>query len=307
MKNRHLVVIAGPTAIGKTSLGIALAKKFQTEILSADSRQLYREMSIGTAKPTLEEMEGIPHHFINHCSIQETEPYSASKFEKEGLALLDKLFEKHQIVFLVGGSGLYINALCHGFDDELPTADPAIRSELTADFEQHGITVLQERLKTLDPSFYKEIDQQNPKRLMRAIEVCILADKPFSELRKGKRNKRPFSILKIGLELPREVLYDRINQRVDQMIEHGLEEEVVSLLPYQHSNALNTVGYQELFQLHAGDMTRQEAIEKIKVNSRRYAKRQLTWFKKDNEFQWFNPLHIKEIFNYIHDQLKNKD
>ena len=299
MKDRQLVVIAGPTAVGKTALSVKLAKALDTVVLSADSRQFYKEMSIGTAKPGPEEMQGVPHYFINCCSVKDKEPYNASTFEQDALKLLKTLFRKHRHVILSGGSGLYINALCHGFDEGIPPANDEIRETLNRIFEEKGIEVLQERLKELDPEYYELVDRQNHKRLIRALEVCLQTGQPYSSIRKGKRKERPFSILKIGLEMDRESLFRRIDLRVEQMIRNGLEEEARSLLPYLDKNALKTVGYQELFACFKGEMSREEAIEKIRINTHRYAKRQLTWFKKDKAYHWFHPEQYEDIIALI--------
>ncbi|MCB0401943.1 MAG: tRNA (adenosine(37)-N6)-dimethylallyltransferase MiaA [Flavobacteriales bacterium] len=292
-----LVVITGPTAVGKTALCVELAKHFNTEIISADSRQFYRELSIGTAKPSPEEMQGVPHHFIDHLSISDT--YTVNDFEQEAIRLIQRRFEDQNILILTGGSGLFIDALCHGFDEDLPAGDDTIRNELEALYEKYGITILQEKLKQLDPYFYQEIDLDNVKRLYRAIEVCLLSDKPYSEIRKGERQKRPFKILKIVLNRDREELYGRINQRVDLMIEQGLEKEVRGVLPYRDKNALKTVGYRELFDYFDGRCSFGDAVEKIKVNSRRYAKKQLTWFKKDEDYHWYHPDQKEDLIQLI--------
>lgn len=292
-----LVVITGPTAVGKTELCVKIAQHFNTEIISADSRQFYKELSIGTAKPTLEEMKNIPHHFINNLSI--SEEYNANDFEKEALKLLEQLFQKHKIVILTGGSGLFIDALCNGFDIDLPGADKNIRVELENLYNKYGIEILQEKLKQLDPEFYKEIDLSNIKRLYRAIEVCIISKKPYSLLRHGKPQERPFKTLKIALNRDRDELFDRINKRVDIMIENGLIEEVKSVINYKKHNALKTVGYTELIEHIDGDTSLEKAIENIKTNTRRYAKKQINWFNKDNDYKWFHPDELNSIIEYI--------
>jgi tRNA dimethylallyltransferase len=288
--NHQLIVIAGPTASGKTAAAIRLAQYYKTIIVSADSRQFYREMSIGTAKPTPEELAAAKHYFIDSHSI--TDNFSVGDYEKQGLALLDELFKSHDKVILVGGSGLYIKALCEGFDD-IPQADPKIREQLNLEFAEKGITALQEELKIADPVFYSQADLNNPQRIIRALEVFRSAGQPFSSFRKATVNTRPFSSLKIGLDLPREVLYNRINQRVDNMIKQGLVDEARSLLPYRHLNALNTVGYSELFDYFDGKTDLNQAIELIKQNTRRFAKRQLTWFRKDKKIKWLEPDDIQ--------------
>lgn len=292
MKKPLLVCIVGPTAIGKTNLAIALAQQWKTEIVSADSRQFFREMSIGTAKPNAEELASAPHHFINSHAINEA--FSVGDFEKEGLVLLEKLFTKHPIVILVGGSGLYVQAITHGFDS-LPKAPESLRDELNEQLARQGITPLQERLKSLDPEYYSEVDVHNPQRIIRALEVCISSGKPFSSYRKQHALQRPFDVLTIGLNTDRSALYQRINERVDQMMEEGLLEEVRSLLPYRNLNALQTVGYQELFDYLDGSCTLASAIEKVKQNTRRFAKRQLTWFKRNSDTHWFESQQHAEI------------
>lgn len=287
--DHRLVVIAGPTASGKTAAAIRLARHFNTVILSADSRQFYREMSIGTAKPDAEELAAAKHYFIDSHSIDQL--FSVGDFEKEGLALLDELFKVHDLVILVGGSGLYIKALCEGFDD-IPQADEGIREQLNKELTERGITPLQEELATVDPAYYNEVDIHNPQRIIRALEVYRSTGKPFSSYRKATANKRPFRCIKIALDLPREVLYSRINARVDIMVAQGLVEEVRSLLPYRHLNALNTVGYSELFDHFDGTTTLAAAIDLIKQNTRRFAKRQLTWFRKDKEIHWLAPEEV---------------
>jgi tRNA dimethylallyltransferase len=278
-----LIVIAGPTASGKTAAAIRLAQHFNTVIVSADSRQFFREMSIGTAKPTAEELAAAPHYFINSHSI--TESFSVGDFERECLVLLEELFQKHKVVILAGGSGLYIKAICEGFD-ELPTADPAIRERLNAELAENGLPALQERLKLADPVYYNEVDINNPQRIIRAIEVYESSGQPFSSYRTAKTNKRTFNIIKLGLDMPRELLYDRINRRVDMMVADGLVEEVEALLPYRHLNALNTVGYSEIFNFFDGNTDLPTAISMIKQNTRRFAKRQMTWFRKDEGIVW---------------------
>ncbi|MEZ2339281.1 tRNA (adenosine(37)-N6)-dimethylallyltransferase MiaA [Mucilaginibacter sp. RCC_168] len=283
-KNKTLIVIAGPTAVGKTAAAIELARHYNTVVASADSRQFFREMSIGTAKPNTQELAAVKHYFIDSHSI--TEPFSVGDFEKQGLALLDKLFKTHNKVVLAGGSGLYIKAICEGFDD-LPTADPAIRERLNQELEEKGIGYLQQQLQSVDPVYYNEVDLGNPQRIIRALEVFESSGKPFSSYRQATINKRPFNIIKLALNLPREVLYNRINHRVDLMVQQGLLAEAEALLPFRHLNALNTVGYAELFDYFDGKTSLEKAIEMIKQNTRRFAKRQLTWFRKDNAFHWF--------------------
>lgn len=281
-----LLVIAGPTASGKTNLAIDLALHFQTEIISADSRQFYREIPIGTAAPTKEQLSLVPHHFVGNLSV--TDDYNVSRYEKEVLALLDDKLKKNNIMIMAGGSGLYINAVCNGID-ELPDPDPVLRNELNVIFQQKGLPALQKILKQLDPEYFEQVDQNNPKRLLRAIEVCRQTGLKYSQLRQNKPAKRDFNILKIGLELPREVLNQHINQRTDELIKGGWLEEAKAVFSYRHLNALNTVGFKEIFAYLEGKWPLEQALEKIKTNTRRYAKRQMTWFKKDADMHWFKP------------------
>jgi len=283
---KTLIVILGPTASGKTALAIELANKLETEIISADSRQVFKEMAIGTAKPTPEELKQAKHHFIDSHSI--TENFSVGDFEQAGLAILEKIFETHDTAVMVGGSGLYIKAICEGFDD-LPTASPEIRSKLNREFEEQGITHLQGKLKDADPVYYAQVDLNNPQRLIRALEVFEQTGVPFSSYRKAVLSPRPFRVIKIGIDLPREILYQRINRRVDEMVKQGLIAEVKSLLPYRHLNALNTVGYSELFDYFDNKTDLETAIALIKQNTRRFAKRQMTWFRKDQQIRWITP------------------
>ncbi|MDP1621088.1 MAG: tRNA (adenosine(37)-N6)-dimethylallyltransferase MiaA [Bacteroidales bacterium] len=291
-----IIVIAGPTAVGKTSLAVSLASHFNTEIISADSRQFFYEMTIGTAVPSVLELSLVKHHFIHHLSIHET--YNVSRFELDSMVILDGLFNRHKIGFMVGGSGLYINAVCHGID-QLPDPDPEIRRRLKEILTNSGIAPLQNELERLDPEYAMQVDRFNPARLMRALEVCIATGVPYSALRSAMPKRRNFNILKIGIELPRELLYQRINDRVDAMMQAGLFEEARPLFPFRHLNALNTLGYKELFDHFSGLTSLEYAIEKIKTNSRRYAKRQLTWFKKDPAYQWFRPEETEQILDFI--------
>ncbi|MEI6682198.1 MAG: tRNA (adenosine(37)-N6)-dimethylallyltransferase MiaA [Bacteroidota bacterium] len=281
-----LVVVAGPTAVGKTSFAIDLARRLSTEIISADSRQFYQEMKIGTAAPTTVELSQVKHHFVHQLSIGDS--YNVSRFEEEVLGQLEKLFTTHRVVVMTGGSGLYINAVCHGID-LLPDPDPVIREALKDMLATSGIAALQQELRNVDPLYALQVDMANPARLMRALEVCRMTGVPYSSLRSNKPRKRPFRTVKLGLELPRELLYRNINHRVDAMMEAGLFEEALALYPNRHLNALNTVGYRELFDHFEGLVSLEFAVTKIKVNTRRYAKRQLTWFKKDREYLWFSP------------------
>jgi tRNA dimethylallyltransferase len=285
LPTKTLVVIAGPTASGKTAAAIELARHFKTVIVSADSRQFYREMSTGTAKPSEEELAAVKHYFINSHSITET--FTAGDYEKQCLYLLNDLFQTHDIVILVGGSGLFIKAVCEGFD-EFPDPKPGLRDKLNTEFVEKGIGYLQEKLKMVDPEYHNQVDLNNPQRIIRALEVFETTGKPYSSYRISVTNKRPFKVVKFGLNLSRETLYQRINQRVDDMVLQGLVDEVKSLLPYRHLNALNTVGYSELFDYFDGKTGLTAAIELIKQNTRRFAKRQLTWFGKDKEILWLS-------------------
>lgn len=285
MKNKYLISILGPTAIGKTSLSLFLAKHFNTEILSSDSRQFYQEMAIGTAVPTSEELSSIPHYFIQNRSIHNQ--YTVGDYEKEALTVLETLFKSNDIVILVGGSGLFHKALVEGLDD-FPEVDAAIRAKLSADLNKDGIHHLQLKLKNLDPESYNSIDINNPHRIIRALEICIGTGQAFSSFKSARPKTRPFSVINIGLTADRTVIYERINLRVDQMITQGLIEEAKALHKFKNLNALNTVGYKELFQFFEGKLTLEESVSQIKMNTRRFAKRQLTWFKKDNSIKWFN-------------------
>ncbi len=273
-----------------------LAKHFETEIISADSRQIFKELTIGTAKPSESELGTVPHHFINSHSINDH--YDAAQYGRDALLLINKLFENHDHLILCGGSGLYVKAVCEGFD-EIPEVPGAIRLQLMDEYEKFGIGTLQEKLKSLDPALFEEIDQQNTHRLMRALEVIIGTGKSITSFRKNNTLNHPFSIIKIGLELSREELYARIDARMDTMIEDGLFEEVEGLYGYKSHNALQTVGYSEIFDFMDKMYDREEAIRLLKRNSRRYAKRQLTWFKRDPEIVWMNPANIEEIKAHV--------
>ncbi|MDB4902510.1 MAG: miaA [Mucilaginibacter sp.] len=296
LQTKTLIVIAGPTAVGKTAAAIQLANFYKTVIVSADSRQFYCEMSIGTAKPTHEELGAVKHYFINSHSI--TDIFTVGDYEKQCLEQLDDLFQIHDKVILVGGSGLFIKAVCEGFD-EFPDAEPSVRDKLNKAFEEKGISYLQGQLKIADPQYYEEVDLNNPQRIIRALQVYQSTGNPFSSYRNSKINERPFNIIKLGLNLPREILYQRINQRVDLMLQQGLLEEARLLLPFRHLNPLNTVGYSELFNYFDGKTDLNSAIELIKQNTRHYAKRQLTWFRKDKEIKWL----IADKNNLVNDML----
>lgn len=284
-KRKTLLTIVGPTAIGKTRMAIALATHFGTEILSCDSRQFFKELRIGTAVPSAEELMAAPHHFIQHKSIFES--YSVGDFERDAIALLDKLFKKHDVVVMVGGSGLYAKAIIDGLDD-FPEVDEVIRQELNEAYAQKGIGYLQELLKTLDEVQYNQMDVQNPQRLIRALEVCRASGKPYSSFLQRKEKQRDFTSVQIGLTADRTEVYERINKRVDMMLEEGLLIEAQDMMPYRHLNALQTVGYKELFSFFEGECSFEVAIEAIKMNTRRFAKRQFTWFQKDKRIKWFD-------------------
>ncbi len=300
----YLITIVGPTAIGKTDLAIHLAKEFHTGILSADSRQFYREMSIGTAKPSEEVLNQVTHYFINSLHIQDE--YTVGDYENDAITILKEIYKEKNSAILVGGSGLYVNAVTQGFDN-LPKADAAIREDLNTILKEKGIYPLQEQLKELDPEYYQQVDRNNPQRVIRALEVMLATGKPFSSYRLNIEKPRPFKTIKIGLNTNREVLYKRINNRVDEMISAGLIDEVKRLLPYQHLNALQTVGYAELFDYLNGKTSLAEATEKIKQNTRRFAKRQLTWFRKDSDIKWFEPKQEMQIINYLHEKMRLPD
>ncbi|MCH7408627.1 tRNA (adenosine(37)-N6)-dimethylallyltransferase MiaA [Belliella sp. DSM 111904] len=297
---KFLLVIIGPTAVGKTDLCLKLAKKFESEIISCDSRQFFKEMNLGTAKPNETELLSIKHHFIDNLSIHQG--YDVKTYEKEVLELLEEKFKSKDVMIMTGGSGLYVDAICKGFDD-IPDIDPTIRASLIKLFEIEGIGVLQEKLKAVDPLYYTQVDLNNPQRLMRALEVYEGTGKPFSSFRIRKKVTRPFGIFKVGLTRNRDELYQRIDQRMDEMIEKGLFEEAASLYPFKDLNALQTVGYTEIFGYLAGEYDKEEAIRLLKRNSRRYAKRQMTWFKRDEEITWFEPSQFDEIISYVKDQM----
>ena len=281
-----LLVILGPTASGKTDLAIRVAEWLGTEVISADSRQFYSEISIGTAKPDADQLAKVPHHFIGNISIQED--YNIARYEQEVIILLEELYKKHDVVVMCGGSGLYLDAVCYGIDEQ-PGNDPQIRKMLTNRYKEEGIGFLQEELRLRDPEYYRIVDLSNPQRLIRALEVCVATGKPFSSFLTREKKQRNFRIVKIGLDIPRNELIDRINLRVEQMMEKGLEREARMNIPNRTMNALNTVGYKEMFQYFDGQCTLEEAVGRIKINTRRYAKRQMTWFRRDNEIIWIKP------------------
>ncbi len=299
-KTKNLIIVAGPTAVGKTDLCLNLAKKFNTSIVSADSRQFFIEMNIGTAKPSQEQLDQVRHYFINSLSVKDD--YDVRKFEKDALLLLERLFVRHDLVILTGGSGLYLDAVAHGFDD-IPDVDASLREELSLLLAQKGIGALQEELRHLDPVYYSEVDLNNPQRIIRALEVTKGTGRPYSSYRTKKVVERPFKVIKIALEREREELYARIDARMDQMVGEGLFEEAEALFPFRHLNALQTVGYKEIFGYLAGEYDKAEAIRLLKRNSRRYAKRQMTWFRRDNAYCWFHPSQTDLIVSFVRDQI----
>lgn len=292
---KTLVVITGPTAVGKTQLCLDLAQRLGTPIINADSRQIYRDLKIGTAAPTEEQLRQVHHYFVGTLSLDEY--YSASMYEQQTIALLEKLFQENDYALMTGGSMMYIDAVCHGIDD-IPTVDEQTRETLKRRLQEEGLESLCEELRCLDPEHYEVVDLQNPRRVVHALEICLMTGNTYTSYRKAERKERPFKIIKIGLTRPREELYQRINSRVDQMMEQGLLEEAQRLYPQRHLNALNTVGYKELFNYMDGIWTLDEAVERIKGNTRRYARKQLTWFKKDSDVIWAHPTNISEIFHY---------
>ena len=301
LPQKTLIVVVGPTAIGKTALAIQLAQFYQTEIISADSRQFFKEMHIGTAKPSAEELASAPHHFINSHSVETL--FSTGDFEVQSLKLMESLFTKHDQLIMVGGSGLYIDAVCKGLDD-LPEIDLNIREQLNQKLANDGIGAIKSQLLELDPEYYEKVDQSNPQRMIRGLEVVLSTGKKLSSFLTAKKKERPFKIVKIGLNTDRAILYDRINHRVDLMMEAGLLDEVKSLMPYRKYNALNTVGYAEIFDYLDGKTELADAVAMIKQNTRRFAKRQLTWFRRDPETVWFEPNELEKIVNLIDNKLK---
>lgn len=297
---KTLIVVVGPTAIGKTALAIKLAQHFDTEIISADSRQFFKEMEIGTAKPSTEELAAAPHHFINSHSVQTL--FSTGDFESQALLLIESLFKTHQILIMVGGSGLYIDALCKGLD-ALPETDMNIREQLNLQLANEGLEAIKSQLAEHDPEYYAKVDQANPQRMIRGLEFFLSTGTKLSAHLTNSKKIRPFKIVKIGLNMDRAALYERINLRVDQMMSAGLLEEVKSLQAFRNYNALNTVGYSELFAHLDGDLSLAEAVDKIKQNTRRFAKRQLTWFRRDDSTAWFEPNQQDAVINHIVQQI----
>lgn len=298
---KNLLVIIGPTGVGKTELSLRIAEKFGTEIVSADSRQLYANLKIGTAAPTPEELQRVPHHFIG--TLQLTDYYSAAQYEEDALKLLDHLFQTKDVVILTGGSMMYVDAVCKGIDD-IPTVDEETRKTLLERYEKEGLEQLCAELKLLDPDYYKIVDLKNHKRVIHALEICYMTGKTYTSFRTQEKKTRPFRMIKIGLTRDREELYARINQRVDIMMEQGLLDEVKQVYPYRQLNSLNTVGYKELFNYLDGEWALPFAIDKIKQNSRIYSRKQMTWFKRDEEIRWFHPNQEEDILTYIKQKIQ---
>ncbi|HON51789.1 MAG TPA: tRNA (adenosine(37)-N6)-dimethylallyltransferase MiaA [Bacteroidales bacterium] len=293
---KYLIVISGPTAVGKTKVAIDIALHYKTEIISADSRQFYKEIPIGTAAPTFAELQTVGHHCIGNLHI--TDYYNAFKFEQDALHILDAIFLKNDYAILCGGSGMYIDAVCNGIDD-IPDIDIHIRETVTNQYATEGIESLRRTLLKLDPEYYNRVDLKNPARLIRAIEVCLQTGKTYTSVRTNSKKQRHFTIIKIALNIPREQLYSKINHRVDYMVQNGLEQEVMQVIQYRNHTALKTVGYREFFEYVDGVISKERAIEAIKQNTRNYAKRQISWLKRDSAYTWFNPADILEIIAYI--------
>lgn len=293
---KTLIVILGPTGVGKTELCLQVARHLNVPIINADSRQIFAELPIGTAAPTPEQQQQVKHFFVATHHIEDY--YSAAKYESDTLKLLDNLFADSDFALMSGGSMMYIDAVCNGID-EIPTIDPATREQMKIRLEQQGLPALTEQLKLLDPDYWAIVDRQNPRRVVHALEICEMTGRTYTSFRTNVKKQRPFNVLKIGIERPREELYDRINNRVLQMMSDGLEEEARAMYPKRQLNALNTVGYKELFAYFDGQITREEAIRQIQSNTRRYMRKQLTWYKKDPLVRWFSPNNIEDILNYI--------
>ena len=293
---KTLIVITGPTAVGKTALCLDIAQHFGISIINADSRQIYKELKIGTASPTPEQLAKVKHYFVGSLSLNDY--YSASLFEQQTMEILEREFAKNDYALMAGGSMMYIDAVCDGIDD-IPTVDDNTREMLKSRLSSEGLEVLVQELKELDPEYYEIVDKQNPRRVVHGLEICLMTGKTYTSFRKREKKQRPFNILKIGLNREREELYNRINQRVDQMMAEGLLDEAKNLYPMRHMNALNTVGYKEMFAYLDGTWTLEEAVERIKGNTRRYARKQLTWYKKDEQIRWFHPNEKEKIISYI--------
>lgn len=298
---KSLIVLLGPTGVGKTDLSLTLAKRYQSPIISCDSRQIYATLNIGTAAPTPEQLQQLKHYFIG--TLQPTDYYSAAQYETDAMKLLEELFVSHDTLIMTGGSMMYIDAICKGIDD-IPTVDAETREHMMQHYQEAGLEALCKELKLLDPEYYNIVDLKNPKRVIHALEICYMTGKTYTSFRTQSSKQRPFRIIKVGLTRDREELYDRINRRVDMMIEEGLEEEARRVYPLRHLNSLNTVGYKELFNYFDGEWTLPFAIEKIKQNSRIYSRKQMTWFKRDTEITWFHPEQQKEIEAFIEEKLQ---
>ncbi len=296
---KTLIVILGPTGVGKTELCLQVAEHYHIPIINADSRQIFAEMPIGTAAPTREQQLRVKHYFVGNHHIEDY--YSAALYEEEVLQLLDQLFLNSDLALLTGGSMMYIDAVCDGIDD-IPTIDTHTRENIKQRLNEQGLDAISEQLRILDPEYWELVDKQNPRRIVHALEICEMTGKTYTSFRTNQKKKRPFQIVKIGLERPREELYDRINQRVLHMVDAGLEEEVSKLYEHRHLNALNTVGYKEMFAYMDGTISKEEAIRQIQSNTRRYMRKQMTWFKKDQRTQWFTPHNIEDFLNYIDKQ-----
>ena len=296
MSKKTLIIVLGPTAVGKTKFAIELANHYNTEIISCDSRQFYRELNIGVARPSQDELQAAKHHLIGHISVENN--YNVSKFETDALDICDDIFEKNDYAVMVGGSGMYIDTICNGIA-ELPDVEPSLRNELKQKFETEGLEGIRNMLKMLDPDYYEIVDLANPARILRALEVVLTTGKPYSTLRVHQKKERSFEIIKIGLSMEREVLYQRIDERVDIMLKDGLLAEAEAMIPYKENTALKTVGYTELFKYFDEEWDLSLAVEKIKTNTRRYAKRQFTWFNRYEDIQWFSPFQLTEAIDYI--------
>ena len=301
---KTLIVITGPTAVGKTALCLDIAQHFGIPIINADSRQIYKELKIGTASPTEEQLAKVKHYFVGSLSLNDY--YSASLFEQQTMEILEREFAKSDYALMAGGSMMYIDAVCDGIDD-IPTVDDVTRETLKARLASEGLEPLVEELKQLDPEYYEIVDKQNPRRVVHGLEICLMTGKTYTSFRKREKKQRPFRIIKIGLNRDREELYDRINQRVDQMMDEGLLDEARNLYPMRHMNALNTVGYKEMFAYLDGTWTLEEAVERIKGNTRRYARKQLTWYKKDEQIRWFHPDEKENIISYIYQDYEQRN
>ncbi len=300
VSEKTLLVLIGPTGVGKTDLSLQIAKHYQTSIVSADSRQLYAPLKIGTAAPTAEQLQQVPHYFVG--TLQLTDYYSAAQYEAEVMQLLEELFQEKEVVVLTGGSMMYVDAICKGIDD-IPTVDRETREMMLRKYQTEGLEQLVAELRLLDPEYYQIADLKNPKRVIHALEICYMTGKSYTSFRKQQPKERPFRIIKIGLTRDRKELYDRINRRVDSMMEEGLLEEAAAVYPYRHLNALNTVGYKELFHYIDGTWELDFAIEKIRQNSRIYSRKQMTWFKRDRDIHWFHPDQLPEIVSYLESKL----